>query len=177
MLSVDPDVNKKHSVTKKQIQDTTNRLKWTMDWIPESFLYQERIDEIDYDMIIEKLQNISLFIWKKTEKQFFKLRFFHDLASVLVPELKKSFAALYSKQELYTDVVTLSMQAVFRPDYVSDNVNRHVSEYLKELFFDKIDGEALIKYISEHPEFVVKNVKLLAMEDELIAQFPPKPKD
>jgi hypothetical protein len=75
------------------------------------------------------------------------------------------------------DVITLSIQAVFRPNYVSDNVNRHVSEYLKELFFEKIDGEALIKYISDHPGFVVKSVRLDAMEAELITQFPPKAKD
>ena len=104
---------------------------------------------------------------KKDRKAILKTSFLSWFSFCLSPWIKK----------LYTDVVTLSMQAVFRPYYVSDNVNRHVSEYLKELFFDKIDGEALIKYISEHPEFVVKNVKLLAMEDELIAQFPPKPKD
>jgi hypothetical protein len=44
------------------------------------------------------------------DKNFFELRFFTDLVSVLVPELKKSFIELYPKQVLYVDTITLALQ-------------------------------------------------------------------
>jgi hypothetical protein len=48
------------SSKKEKIQTTKNMLSSIMA-IPESFLYQEKIDEIDSVMIIGKLKNLSLF--------------------------------------------------------------------------------------------------------------------
>ena len=148
----------------------TNNLITNINTASNKLSYEENLEQIDYSMVMGRIQQMSLFKWK--DKEFFALRFFTDFVAVLVSEFKKSFTEEYPKQVLYADSVVLALEWACLPDFHSIIMNKHLTSFSDDIFLKKINWEALVQHLSQNPRFVLKNVLYSAMEEELINHFP-----